>query len=149
MSWRGHARNGLKFRSREIWDHFDFCPDVRETCPDVRETVSNFTTAKYWTVSIFVLTFMRVALTFAKRSQISQPRNMGPYRFLSWYSRNGLNFCSREIWDHFNFSPDVRKTAINVVSVNMGTNLILLNLSHVSIEMKINFLFLTCLCHWH
>ena len=45
VSWR----NGLKFRGLEIWDRFDFCHDMHET-------VSNSAAAKYWTLSIFVLT---------------------------------------------------------------------------------------------
>ncbi len=81
-------KNGLKFWSCKIWDHFNFCPDVQKT-------VSNSAATKYWTVLMFDLMWWN-GLRFcgceiwdcfnfcpgmAKRSQILQQQNMGPFQF--------------------------------------------------------------------
>ncbi len=74
------------------------------------ETVSNFTAAKYGTVSIFVLTWRnglkfccykiwdRFVFAAAKYGTVS-------IFVLTW--KNGLKFCTHKIWDNFDFCPDM------------------------------------------
>ncbi len=76
LTWQ----NSLKFSSCKIWDCFNFCcGTVLIFCPDM---VSNFADC------------FNFCLDTAKRSQILQPQNMGPFQFLSWHGETVPNFAA-------------------------------------------------------
>ncbi len=96
-------QNNLKICSWEIWDCFNFYPDI----------------AKWFQISL-LQNMGPFGHDTAKQSQILWLQNMGPFQFLSLSAQNGLKFCSWKIWDHFNFGHDMAKQSQNLQLRNLG-----------------------------